>query len=191
MLVTISNVVQKKFKHLIITVTVEKHSKEELLVYSFCIYSFLVFLSVFLCPTVLTCEWVHPFVKAQNNLRYWGTPLQTAERGFCEVLLSFKRQNSDFQPNWRFSSFIFRSIYGVYQTSKTVKGIPLYRFTVPREAFASPIDVGDNYCFCTDQVISQNCTLAGVLDISSCKAGMTRTWYCQTGCLTGEKASVL
>uniref|UniRef100_A0A8C9LF42 Platelet glycoprotein 4 n=1 Tax=Pavo cristatus TaxID=9049 RepID=A0A8C9LF42_PAVCR len=63
------------------------------------------------------------------------------------------------------------SIYGVYQTSKIVKGIPLYRFTVPREAFASPIDVGDNYCFCTDEVISQNCTLAGVLDISSCKAG--------------------
>ncbi|KAK2535592.1 Cd36 [Columba livia] len=64
-----------------------------------------------------------------------------------------------------------RSIYGVYQGKHEVKGISLYRFAVPREAFASPAEVGDNYCFCTDQVISQNCTLAGVLDISACKAG--------------------
>lgn len=170
--------------------TVEKCSKKELLVYSFCIYSLLVFLSAFLCLTVLIFEWVHPFVTVQNNLCYWGTPLQTAEHGFCEVLLSFQRKNSDFQPKWHFSSFIFRSIYGVYQTTKTVKGIPLYRFTVPREAFASPIDVGDNYCFCTDQVISQNCTLAGVLDISSCKAGNGRDLILQTCYLIGEKACV-
>ncbi|XP_010164697.1 platelet glycoprotein 4 isoform X2 [Antrostomus carolinensis] len=64
-----------------------------------------------------------------------------------------------------------RSIYGVFQGKQEVKGISLYRFAVPREAFASPTEVGDNYCFCTDEVISQNCTLAGVLDISACKAG--------------------
>ncbi|XP_009867856.1 PREDICTED: platelet glycoprotein 4-like, partial [Apaloderma vittatum] len=68
-------------------------------------------------------------------------------------------------------SFTFRSIYGVFHSKQTVKGITLYRFTVPREAFASPTEVADNYCFCKDKEISQNCTLAGVLDISSCKAG--------------------
>ncbi|XP_009461188.1 PREDICTED: platelet glycoprotein 4 isoform X2 [Nipponia nippon] len=64
-----------------------------------------------------------------------------------------------------------RSIYGVFQGKQDVKGISLYRFTVPREAFASPAEVKDNYCFCTDEVISKNCTIAGVLDISACKAG--------------------
>ncbi|NXD71492.1 CD36 protein, partial [Eolophus roseicapillus] len=70
-----------------------------------------------------------------------------------------------------FSSDICRSIYGVFQGEQNVKGISLYRFAVPREAFASPAEVSDNYCFCTDQVISKNCTIAGVLDISACKAG--------------------
>ncbi|KAF4793939.1 Platelet glycoprotein 4 [Turdus rufiventris] len=69
-----------------------------------------------------------------------------------------------------FSSDICRSIYGVFYGKQVVKGITLYRFVVPREAFASPAEVGDNYCFCTDQEISENCTLAGVLDISACKA---------------------
>ncbi|NXC75181.1 CD36 protein, partial [Anhinga anhinga] len=70
-----------------------------------------------------------------------------------------------------FSSDICRSIYGVFQGKRDVKGISLYRFTVPREAFASPAEVRDNYCFCTDEVISKNCTIAGVLDISACKKG--------------------
>ncbi|XP_062346817.1 platelet glycoprotein 4 isoform X2 [Cinclus cinclus] len=63
-----------------------------------------------------------------------------------------------------------RSIYGVFYGKQVVKGITLYRFVVPREAFASPAEVGDNYCFCTDTEISKNCTVAGVLDISACKA---------------------
>ncbi|OXB76634.1 UNVERIFIED_CONTAM: hypothetical protein H355_010498 [Colinus virginianus] len=106
--------------------------------------------------------------KNKRNLSYW--------EGHCDLVNG--TDGASFPPFVKknqvlrfFSSDICRSIYGVYQTTKNVKGIQLYRFTVPREAFASPVDVGDNYCFCTDQVISQNCTLAGVLDISSCKAG--------------------
>lgn len=90
-----------------------------------------------------------------------------------------------------FSFSIFRSIYGVFQGEQNVKGISLYRFAVPREAFASPAEVSDNYCFCTDQVISKNCTIAGVLDISACKAGIVVTQYCQTSHLAREKAGVL
>uniref|UniRef100_A0A8C5RCM5 Platelet glycoprotein 4 n=1 Tax=Laticauda laticaudata TaxID=8630 RepID=A0A8C5RCM5_LATLA len=53
----------------------------------------------------------------------------------------------------------------------TVKEILLYRFTVPPSIFASSTTNPDNICFCTDMELSQNCTLAGILDLSSCKEG--------------------
>ncbi|XP_010185568.1 PREDICTED: platelet glycoprotein 4 isoform X2 [Mesitornis unicolor] len=106
--------------------------------------------------------------KNKRNLSYW--------EGHCDMVNG--TDGASFPPFVKknqvlrfFSSDICRSIYGVFHSKQEVKGITLYRFTVPREAFASPVEVGDNYCFCTDEVISQNCTLAGVLDISSCKAG--------------------
>ncbi|NWH82782.1 CD36 protein, partial [Piaya cayana] len=106
--------------------------------------------------------------KNKRNLSYW--------EGHCDLVNG--TDGASFPPFVKkdqvlrfFSSDICRSIYGVFQGKKNVKGIQLYRFTVPREAFASPAEVGDNYCFCKDQEISQNCTLAGVLDISACKAG--------------------
>ncbi|NXW58885.1 CD36 protein, partial [Eurystomus gularis] len=106
--------------------------------------------------------------KNKRNLSYWAD--------HCDMIngtdgASFPPFVEKDQVLRFFSSDICRSIYGVFQGKQEVKGIPLYRFTVPREAFASPAEVGDNYCFCTDPVISKNCTLAGVLDISSCKAG--------------------
>lgn len=88
-----------------------------------------------------------------------------------------------------FSPFVLRSIYGVFHGKQVVKGITLYRFIVPREAFASPTEVADNYCFCTDQEISENCTLAGVLDISACKASMVVTHCCHTSHSTGDSTS--
>ncbi|NXW00824.1 CD36 protein, partial [Fregetta grallaria] len=106
--------------------------------------------------------------KNKRNLSYW--------EGHCDLVNG--TDGASFPPFVKkdqvlrfFSSDICRSIYGVFQSKQDVKGISLYRFTVPREAFASPTEVGDNYCFCTDEVISKNCTLAGVLDISVCKAG--------------------
>ncbi|NXQ97319.1 CD36 protein, partial [Sagittarius serpentarius] len=106
--------------------------------------------------------------KNRRNLSYW--------EGHCDLVngtdgASFPPFVKKDQTLRFFSSDICRSIYGVFQGKQDVKGISLYRFTVPREAFASPAEVKDNYCFCTDEVISKNCTLAGVLDISSCKAG--------------------
>ncbi|XP_010022265.1 PREDICTED: platelet glycoprotein 4 isoform X2 [Nestor notabilis] len=106
--------------------------------------------------------------KDKRNLSYW--------EGHCDLVNG--TDGASFPPFVKkdqvlrfFSSDICRSIYGVFQGEQNVKGISLYRFAVPREAFASPAEVSDNYCFCTDQVISKNCTLAGVLDISACKAG--------------------
>ncbi|NXS57640.1 CD36 protein, partial [Brachypteracias leptosomus] len=106
--------------------------------------------------------------KNKRNLSYWPD--------HCDMVngtdgASFPPFVKEDQVLRFFSSDICRSIYGVFQNKQEVKGISLYRFIVPREAFASPTEVRDNYCFCTDPVISQNCTLAGVLDISSCKEG--------------------
>uniref|UniRef100_A0A7N4PBB5 Platelet glycoprotein 4 n=1 Tax=Sarcophilus harrisii TaxID=9305 RepID=A0A7N4PBB5_SARHA len=62
-----------------------------------------------------------------------------------------------------------KSIYAEFETEINLKGIPVYRFVLPSKAFASPVVNPDNDCFCTEKVISNNCTSAGVLDISSCK----------------------
>ncbi|XP_015679505.1 platelet glycoprotein 4 [Protobothrops mucrosquamatus] len=70
-----------------------------------------------------------------------------------------------------FSSDICRSIFATFESEQTVKDIPIYRFVIPPSAFASPATNPDNVCFCTDRTISQNCTLGGIMDISSCKAG--------------------
>ncbi|EGW07647.1 Platelet glycoprotein 4 [Cricetulus griseus] len=63
------------------------------------------------------------------------------------------------------------SIYAVFGSDIELKGIPVYRFILPAKAFASPVQNPDNHCFCTEKVISNNCTSYGVLDISKCKQG--------------------
>ncbi|EDL99448.1 rCG24451, isoform CRA_a [Rattus norvegicus] len=70
-----------------------------------------------------------------------------------------------------FSSDICRSIYAVFESEVNLKGIPVYRFVLPANAFASPLQNPDNHCFCTEKVISNNCTSYGVLDIGKCKEG--------------------
>ncbi|NXS81718.1 CD36 protein, partial [Erpornis zantholeuca] len=107
--------------------------------------------------------------KNKSTLSYWEghcDMVNGTERGSWGILQEHLIQMAE----THFSFFVSRSIYGVFHSKQVVKGITLYRFVVPREAFASPTEVGDNYCFCTDPVISENCTLAGVLDISVCKA---------------------
>uniref|UniRef100_A0A8C5TL53 Platelet glycoprotein 4 n=1 Tax=Malurus cyaneus samueli TaxID=2593467 RepID=A0A8C5TL53_9PASS len=93
--------------------------------------------------------------KNKRTLSYW--------EGHCDMVNG--TDGASFPPFVKknqvlrfFSSDICRSIYGVFYGKQKVKGITLY--------------LGDNYCFCTDPVISENCTLAGVLDISSCKANL-------------------
>uniref|UniRef100_A0A667GV09 Platelet glycoprotein 4 n=1 Tax=Lynx canadensis TaxID=61383 RepID=A0A667GV09_LYNCA len=64
-----------------------------------------------------------------------------------------------------------KSIYAVFGAEINLKGIPVYRFVLPSTAFASPLQNPDNHCFCTETVISNNCTSYGVLDIGRCKEG--------------------
>ncbi|XP_041113446.1 platelet glycoprotein 4 isoform X2 [Polyodon spathula] len=78
-----------------------------------------------------------------------------------------KRKVLDF-----FSSDICRSVVAEYESSRVLKGIPVYRFMLPPKTFASPVDNPENRCYCTDTQITRNCTTAGILDISGCKEGM-------------------
>uniref|UniRef100_A0A8C7F474 Platelet glycoprotein 4 n=1 Tax=Oncorhynchus kisutch TaxID=8019 RepID=A0A8C7F474_ONCKI len=71
------------------------------------------------------------------------------------------------KPLYFFSPDISRSVSAEYERSLNLKGIEVYRFKLPPLTLASPAVNPDNQCFCTDSVVSKNCTLAGVLDISS------------------------
>ncbi|XP_053113886.1 platelet glycoprotein 4 [Hemicordylus capensis] len=106
--------------------------------------------------------------KKKRTLGYW--------EGYCDMVNG--TDGASFPPFVKkdetlrfFSSDICRSIYGVFDSEQSLKDIPLYRFIVPPSAFASPLITPDNICFCTNELISKNCTLAGALDISACKEG--------------------
>ncbi|XP_068163331.1 platelet glycoprotein 4 [Antennarius striatus] len=73
------------------------------------------------------------------------------------------------KPLYFFSSDICRSVSASYLESLDLKGIEVYRFTLHPNTLASPNVNPDNKCYCRDPVITENCTMAGVLDISSCQ----------------------
>lgn len=68
-------------------------------------------------------------------------------------------------------SVLFRSVFANYQETKILKGIEVYRFTLQTSTLASPTVNPHNQCFCRDPKVTKNCTMAGVLDISSCQEG--------------------
>uniref|UniRef100_A0A2K5C2D6 Platelet glycoprotein 4 n=1 Tax=Aotus nancymaae TaxID=37293 RepID=A0A2K5C2D6_AOTNA len=106
--------------------------------------------------------------KGKRNLSYWES--------YCDMIngtdaASFPPFVEKSQVLQFFSSDICRSIYAVFESEINLKGIPVYRFVLPSKAFASPLQNPDNHCFCTEKIISKNCTSYGVLDISKCKDG--------------------
>ncbi|XP_035258234.1 platelet glycoprotein 4 [Anguilla anguilla] len=78
----------------------------------------------------------------------------------------------DKKPLYFFTSDICRSVAADFQRSVVLKGIELYRYTLSPRTLASPAINPDNHCYCGDPEVTRNCTLAGVLDISSCTGGM-------------------
>ncbi|XP_032760996.1 platelet glycoprotein 4-like isoform X3 [Rattus rattus] len=106
--------------------------------------------------------------KGKRNLSYWES--------YCDMIngtdaASFPPFVEKSQTLRFFSPDICRSIYAVFGSEVNLKGIPVYRFVLPANAFASPLQNPDNHCFCTEKVISNNCTSYGVLDIGKCKEG--------------------
>ncbi|XP_061617640.1 platelet glycoprotein 4 [Phyllopteryx taeniolatus] len=75
------------------------------------------------------------------------------------------------KPLFFFSSDICRSVSASYERSTVLKEIPVYRFGLLASTLASPADNPDNHCYCRDPKTTKNCTIAGVLDISSCQDG--------------------
>ncbi|XP_038171443.1 platelet glycoprotein 4 [Arvicola amphibius] len=106
--------------------------------------------------------------KGKRNLSYWPS--------YCDMIngtdaASFPPFVEKSRVLRFFSSDICRSIYAVFGSDVNLKGIPVYRFVLPAKAFASPLQNPDNHCFCTETVVSNNCTSYGVLDIGKCKEG--------------------
>lgn len=106
--------------------------------------------------------------KGKRNLSYWPS--------YCDMIngtdaASFPPFVEKSRVLQFFSSDICRSIYAVFGSDVDLKGIPVYRFVLPAKAFASPFQNPDNHCFCTETVVSNNCTSYGVLDIGKCKEG--------------------
>ncbi|XP_029472336.1 platelet glycoprotein 4 [Rhinatrema bivittatum] len=108
------------------------------------------------------------YYQGSANLSYWN--------GYCSIIngtdaASFPPFVDKNKVLRFFTSDICRSIYAEFEGEQNLKGIPVYRFVLPAKAFASPQVNPDNQCFCTEPVISRNCTEAGILDISACKEG--------------------
>ncbi|XP_034018820.1 platelet glycoprotein 4 [Thalassophryne amazonica] len=105
--------------------------------------------------------------KNERNLHFWNDT-------YCDMIngtdaSSFPPFLDKKKPLDFFSSDICRSVSASYEESKNLKGIEVYRYTLLPSTLASPQDNPDNQCFCRDQKITKNCSLAGVLDISSCQ----------------------
>lgn len=66
--------------------------------------------------------------------------------------------------------FVSRSVSAGYQLTTELQGIPVYRFTLQPDTLAAPVDNPDNQCYCTDEKVTKNCTVAGALDVGACKS---------------------
>nr|XP_056702273.1 platelet glycoprotein 4 [Euleptes europaea] len=110
---------------------------------------------------------IHSY-KNKSTLSFWEGPCDMVNGTDGASFPPFVKRD---EVLYFFSSDICRSIYGEYDSDQVLKGISLYRFIVPPGAFASPLVNPDNVCFCLRNDITKNCTLAGALDISTCKEG--------------------
>lgn len=73
---------------------------------------------------------------------------------------------------------VYRSIYAVYESDVSVRGVPGFRFVPPSEVFANVTINPDNIGFC---VTNDTCMGSGLLNVSVCKEGMcVRTRVCES-----------
>ncbi|XP_056311529.1 platelet glycoprotein 4 [Danio aesculapii] len=105
--------------------------------------------------------------QGETSVNYWNN-------SYCDKIngsdgSSFHPFLDKKEPLYFFSSDICRSISAEYEATVNLKGIDVYRYLLPVHALASPVSNPDNMCYCTDQELTRNCTLAGLLDITSCK----------------------
>ncbi|KAK3544895.1 hypothetical protein QTP86_027639 [Hemibagrus guttatus] len=102
-----------------------------------------------------------------QSMSYWNNT-------YCDMIngtdgSSFSPFLDKKTPLYFFSSDICRSVSAVFEDSLDLKGITVYRYMLPPNTFASPTENPDNQCYCISKETTRNCTVAGVLDISTCK----------------------
>lgn len=107
--------------------------------------------------------------RGESKLAFWDDQ-------YCDMIngtdaSSFAPFLDKKKPLYFFSSDICRSVSASFMKSYKLKGIEVYRYSLLRSTMAAPVDNPDNKCFCRDPVVTKNCTMAGVLDISSCQNG--------------------
>ncbi|TST22530.1 Platelet glycoprotein 4 [Bagarius yarrelli] len=102
-----------------------------------------------------------------QTLSYWNDT-------YCDMIngtdgSSFSPFLKKKAPLYFFSSDICRSVSAEFEGSQDLKGITVYRYMLPENTFASPIDNPDNRCYCVNNETTRNCSVAGVLDVKACK----------------------
>ncbi|XP_036375590.1 platelet glycoprotein 4 [Megalops cyprinoides] len=107
--------------------------------------------------------------KGERQLNFWNDT-------YCDMING--TDASSFPPFldkkkqlYFFSSDICRSVSAEFDSSQDLKGIEVYRFMLPALTLAAPSTNPDNLCYCKDTLVTRNCTMAGVLDVSSCRDG--------------------
>ncbi|KAB5541897.1 hypothetical protein PHYPO_G00085230 [Pangasianodon hypophthalmus] len=103
----------------------------------------------------------------EKTLSYWNNT-------YCDMIngtdgSSFSPFLDKKTPLYFFSSDICRSVSAEFDASVDLKGITVYRYMLPSQTFASPVENPDNRCYCTNTQTTRNCTLAGVLDVGACR----------------------
>uniref|UniRef100_A0A3B3D3I5 Platelet glycoprotein 4 n=1 Tax=Oryzias melastigma TaxID=30732 RepID=A0A3B3D3I5_ORYME len=103
------------------------------------------------------------------NLGFWND-------SYCDMIngtdaSSFAPFLDKEKPLYFFSSDICRSVSASYEQTLDLKGIDVYRYSLLPTTLASPVDNPDNRCFCKNMQTTKNCTLAGVLELSTCQQG--------------------
>ncbi|XP_040005030.1 platelet glycoprotein 4 [Xiphias gladius] len=107
--------------------------------------------------------------RGEGSLRFWNDT-------YCDMIngtdaSSFPPFVDKKEPIYFFSSDICRSVSAMFEESMDLKGIEVYRYGLQPSTLASPTVNPNNRCFCRNPKTTKNCTIAGVLDISSCQDG--------------------
>ncbi|XP_019134007.2 platelet glycoprotein 4 [Larimichthys crocea] len=107
--------------------------------------------------------------RGEKKLSFWNDP-------YCNMIngtdaSSFPPFVDKKKPLYFFSSDICRSVPASFVENLDLLGIEVYRYSLLPDTLAAPTVNPDNQCYCKDRVVTKNCTIAGVLDISSCQGG--------------------
>uniref|UniRef100_A0A8C5BP18 Platelet glycoprotein 4 n=1 Tax=Gadus morhua TaxID=8049 RepID=A0A8C5BP18_GADMO len=107
--------------------------------------------------------------QGESKLSFWNDT-------YCDTLngtdaSSFPPFVDKNKPIYFFSSDICRSVSSTFRETQDLWGIEVYRYVLPPSTFASPSINPDNKCFCTEKLVSRNCSMAGVLDVGPCRGG--------------------